>query len=109
MAAACSKKFPIKRTALWDMKNKKKNFFPTDAFVFFQVSSETQVFFLALLYVEPPPKSTTANNNLRSDDDAIEIETSEIVQQKKLILQKYQKQISWLYYITTPVKMVTFV
>ena len=103
MAAACSKKFPIKRTALWDMKNIKKNFRPTPLFFFFQAG------LFDWPYVEPPPKSTTANNDLRSDNDAIEIETSEIVQQKKMILQKYQQQISWLYYITTPVKMVTFV
>ena len=29
VAAACSKKFPIKRTALWDLKNK---LFPTNVF-----------------------------------------------------------------------------
>ena len=51
-------------------------------------------------YVETPSKSATASNDLSSDYDAIEIETSEIVQKKKLatghlILQKYQKQNSW--------------
>ena len=34
-------------------------------------------------YEEPPSKSTTASNNLSSNDDAFEIETSEIVQKKK--------------------------
>ena len=33
-------------------------------------------------YVEPPSKSATASNDLRSDDDATEIETSEVVKKK---------------------------
>ena len=35
-------------------------------------------------YVEPPSKSATASSDLSSDDDAIEIETSEIVKKKLL-------------------------
>ena len=34
--------------------------------------------------VEPQPKLATASNDLRLDDDAIEIETYEIVQQQKI-------------------------
>ena len=41
--------------------------------------------------VEPPSKSTTANNDLKLEDDAIEIETSEIVQQQKFDLTKVSK------------------
>ena len=79
MAAACSKKLPIKRTALWDLKNKKK-LFPTDDF-FFKVHQKHKSF--SWPYVEPPSKSTAACNDLRLDAVAIEIEASEIVQQQK--------------------------
>ena len=46
-------------------------------------SSET-IAIVSSDYVEPPSKSTTvtASNNLSSEDDAIEIETSEIVSKK---------------------------
>ena len=49
-------------------------------------------------YVEPPSKS---DSNSKSDDDAIEFETSEIVQKMTtghLVSQKYQKQNNWLFY-----------
>ena len=55
-------------------------------------------------YVEPPSKSTTASNDLSSDDDAIEIETSEIVKKNYKSIKSRTAG-----YITTPVKMVTFV
>ena len=63
------------------MKNKIL-FFPTDAF-FFKVHQRHRSF--SCPYVEPPSKCTTASNVLRldEDEDAIEIETSEIVQQQK--------------------------
>ena len=48
--------------------------------VFFKVNQKHRSF--SWPYVEQPSKSTTASNNLRLDD-VIEIETSEIVQQKK--------------------------
>ena len=80
MVAACSKKFPIKRTALWDMKNKKKTFSTNNCF-FFKGSQKHRSF--SWPYVEPPSKLATASNNQSLDDDAIEIETSEIVQQQK--------------------------
>ena len=48
-------------------------------------------------YVEQPSKSATASNDLRLDDD-IEIEILKLFNNKNLILQKYQKQNSWLYY-----------
>ena len=77
--------------------------------VFFHGSSETQLTrSFSWPYVDPPSKSATASNNKSSDDDAIEIETLKLLKKKKkklttghndhLILQKYQKQNSWLYF-----------
>ena len=58
-----------------------KTTFLTDCVFFFQGSSETQLArSFSRPYVEPPSKSATASNDKSSDDDAIEIETSEIVQ-----------------------------
>ena len=54
--------------------------FPTDDF-FFNVHQRHRSF--SWPYVEPPSKCTTASNDIRLDEDAIEIETSEIVQQQK--------------------------
>ena len=51
--------------------------------LFFQGSPEHTVRSFSWPYVEPPSKSTTASNDLRLDDDAIEIETSEIAQQQQ--------------------------
>ena len=103
MAAACSKKSPIKRTALCDFKNK--------VTVFFQGSSETQVFF-SWPYVEPPSKSATASNILSSDDDAIEIETMKLFKNKlttgHLILQCIeilQPQYRWFHLNKTHIHM----
>ena len=48
--------------------------------------------------VEPPSKSAIASKYLRLDDDAIEIELLQLFNNKNLILLKYQKQNSWLYY-----------
>ena len=64
-------------------------------------------------YVEPLSKSTTASNHLSSDDDAIEIETSEIVPKilnlttGHLILQSIKSRTAS--YFTTSVNMVTIV
>ena len=59
--------------------------------------------------VEQPSKSASASYDLRLDDDAIEIETSEIVQQQqKFDLTKSIKSRT-AGYITHPVKMVRFV
>ena len=92
MAAACSKKSPIKRTALCDFKNK--------VTVFFQGSSET------------PSKSATASNDLSSDDIAIEIETMKLFKNKlttgHLILQCIeilQPQYRWFHLNKTHIHM----
>ena len=72
MATACSKKFSIKRYALWDL-----------LCVFFQGSSETQLArSFSWPYVEPPSKSATTSNDKSSDDDAIEIESLELLEKK---------------------------
>ena len=64
-------------------KKKKKTFFD-GLCVFFQGSSETHLArSFSWPYVEPPSKSATASNDKSSDDDAIEIELSEIVKKKK--------------------------
>ena len=77
VAAACSKKFSIKRNALWDLKKIQPTVF------FFQGSSETQLArSFSWPYVEPPSKSATASNDKSSDDDAIEIETLKFVKKK---------------------------
>ena len=55
----------------------KKYFFRTEDCFFSRFIRNTGL-------VEPQSKSATASNNLRLDDDAIEIETSEIVQQQKI-------------------------
>ena len=63
-------------------EKKKKSF--SDQRLFFKVHQKHRSF--SWPYVEPPSKLTTACNDLRlDDDDAFEIETSEIVQQQKKI------------------------
>ena len=72
---------------MWDFK-KTNNFFRRTV-CFFQGSSETHLArSFSWPYVEPPSKSATASNDKSSDNDAIEIETSEIVQKKKIICKQ---------------------
>ena len=89
MAAACSKKFPIKRTALWYMKNKIKLYDRRLFFFFFKDHQKHRSF--SWPYVEPPSKSTAASNGLSLDDDAIDIKTSVLFNNKKIDLTKVLK------------------
>ena len=104
MVTACSKNSPIKRSALWDLKNKKKSRMKT---VFFYKGHQKHRPF-SWPYVEPPSKSATASNNLSSDDDAIEIVQQQKIDNRTFDLTKVSKA-EQSGYITTPVKMVTFV
>ena len=80
VAAACFKKFPIKKTALWDLlllfENKKV---PTnvDNCFFFKGHHEHRSF--SKPCVEPPSKPAMASKDPSSAGDAIEKETSEDV------------------------------